>query len=665
MWMFDILLLSLKDKHFDMKIFHSKPWQAMVFLVFASFVFFIILHSSSGIKATNPPVVDFGFGSIFTQTNWDGGVGSSTSTQFVSATNIAVTTTGQIVAIAPTSTDYDPAWYDTEWQYRRQIVINAGQVSSTQTNFPVLITEANLDSAFFNALQDSNGLDIIFTDASGSSTLAREIVSVSTTAQTLEAYVLVPTITATTNTVIYVYYGNATTTQANSSSVWSNYAAVWHFEEDPSISTDGSCGGGSYEICDSSGNGNHANATNANFSNSNLVTGQIGNALRFIENPGMAGQILDVAASSSINNLADITLTFWLQGDAVAQSDPYLARLVTKRVGGSCAGGWEILYDDDANGYITFGNQPAIANPVLTWNRVASTTGAESITDDTDFTPRTDWHHVALTLADNSSDYGQFYIDGAPVSGYLSTRSPVGPLRDDSACDLRFGAPSNDTTRQLDATHDEVRIYPQTVSSSYIATEYNNHTNTTTFTSIGSAEQYIAPTVFTSGTLVSAIFDTGSAASAFGTVRWTTSDASSTQVRIRSSNDSGMSGAAAFSSCTALTQDQDISSNNCVTDGHRYVQYEVTLTATTTVFQDISFQSLGAATTTVLEGSGTTTIYVVLDEVSGVDVTIPYTISGSSTQGVDHNLSNGNIVVSAGQTFATTAIGIIDDALVE
>ena len=53
-----------------------------------------------------------------------------------------------------------------------------------------------------------------------------------------------------------------------------------------------------------------------------------------------------------------------------------------------------------------------------------------------------------------------------------------------------------------------------------------------------------------------------------------------------------MTGATAFSSCDAITSASDISSNSCVTDSHRYIQYQLSLANTdsisTPTFQDVS-----------------------------------------------------------------------------
>ena len=41
-----------------------------------------------------------------------------------------------------------------------------------------------------------------------------------------------------------------------------------------------------------------------------------------------------------------------------------------------------------------------------------------------------------------------------------------------------------------------------------------------------------------------------------------------------------MAGATAWGSCDAITSGNDISSNNCVTDGHRYIQYQLSMSTT-------------------------------------------------------------------------------------
>ncbi|MDP2703649.1 MAG: hypothetical protein Q8P01_00215, partial [bacterium] len=122
-------------------------------------------------------------------------------------------------------------------------------------------------------------------------------------------------------------------------------------------------------------------------------------------------------------------------------------------------------------------------------------------------------------------------------------------------------------------------------SSSWTQTDWTDGTATTSTATGFSASTNITTSsgAFTAtsgdGTLTSNIFNTKFAdgGATWATSSWTTSATPTTTVKIRTSNDSAMSGATAFASCNSLTSGADISSNNCVTDGNQYVQYQVGL----------------------------------------------------------------------------------------
>lgn len=98
-----------------------------------------------------------------------------------------------------------------------------------------------------------------------------------------------------------------------------------------------------------------------------------------------------------------------------------------------------------------------------------------------------------------------------------------------------------------------------------------------------------------SGIFTSTIFDT-STASDWGKLLFgsSTPDNTSVSVKIRTSNSNLMVGASGFDVCTSISSDTDISSNLCVKDTDRYIQYQVTLNSTTNVstpiFYDISIE---------------------------------------------------------------------------
>lgn len=94
------------------------------------------------------------------------------------------------------------------------------------------------------------------------------------------------------------------------------------------------------------------------------------------------------------------------------------------------------------------------------------------------------------------------------------------------------------------------------------------------------------------GTLTSSIFDLG-----FGG-KWNSLTYSATGsgvvVKVRTSNNSDMSGATSFASCPSLSSDNtagSLTGQTCMTDNDRYVQYQITLTVTAgiaPVFDDIT-----------------------------------------------------------------------------
>jgi hypothetical protein len=131
-----------------------------------------------------------------------------------------------------------PPWYNSSWTSRKAITIDHTKVSgsSNLTNFPVLIsvTDANLKTvANGGSVGKADGTDILFTASDGTTKLNHELESYSGTTGKAVAWVGIPTLSPTTDTVIYVYYGNAAAAdQQNKTAVWdSNYHAVIHLAD--------------------------------------------------------------------------------------------------------------------------------------------------------------------------------------------------------------------------------------------------------------------------------------------------------------------------------------------------------------------------------------------------------------------------------------------------
>lgn len=123
----------------------------------------------------------------------------------------------------------EAGWYDTSWLYRKPITISNSMVADTnQTNFPVLIYLAS-DSDIASHAQ-SDGDDIMFTSSDGTTKLSHEIEKYTSATGQLYAWVKIPTLSASSNTTLYMYYGNdSCSSQQNATGVWdSNYKGVWH-----------------------------------------------------------------------------------------------------------------------------------------------------------------------------------------------------------------------------------------------------------------------------------------------------------------------------------------------------------------------------------------------------------------------------------------------------
>ena len=119
----------------------------------------------------------------------------------------------------------------------------------------------------------------------------------------------------------------------------------------------------------------------------------------------------------------------------------------------------------------------------------------------------------------------------------------------------------------------------------------------------------------TSGTLTSAIFDTGFA-SDWGVLSFTSTGSGTVSVKVRSSNSATMEGATDWATCIAKTSGSDLS-GGCVTDTQRYIQCHITLEPSgyaTPIITDISINFTASdqiapavnATNATVVGLGTT-----------------------------------------------------------
>ncbi|NVM54331.1 MAG: DUF2341 domain-containing protein, partial [Candidatus Helarchaeota archaeon] len=128
--------------------------------------------------------------------------------------------------------DYDLS----EQYYRKKITVDHNKAISNQYNFPLAIELTDTDIK--NKAQ-ADGDDIYFTSSDGVTKLAHEIEHYNPSTGKLIAWVKIPTLYSSTDTVIYIYYGNPNSeNQENPQGVWSDYKGVYHLNENTGDATD-------------------------------------------------------------------------------------------------------------------------------------------------------------------------------------------------------------------------------------------------------------------------------------------------------------------------------------------------------------------------------------------------------------------------------------------
>ena len=130
-----------------------------------------------------------------------------------------------------------------EYSYRRTVTIDHSKVPNTdQSNFPLLVSGTYsylATTANGGNVQNSNGYDIIFTSDCGCTTkLDHEVESYNAATGAVNYWVRVPTVSHTSDTIIYMCYGNTaiSTSQANTTGVWdANFKSIYHLKDGTSL----------------------------------------------------------------------------------------------------------------------------------------------------------------------------------------------------------------------------------------------------------------------------------------------------------------------------------------------------------------------------------------------------------------------------------------------
>lgn len=542
-----------------MRITHNYLSKVLYKAVFPVGIFFVLFFIGIGTILA---------ASTWTQTDWSGGSGQtswSDATKFSTSTDIDYSTTGQLTIQAQTN------WYNTDWDYRKNITFDNSAQASNLVNFPVQValTSSNFD---FSKAQ-SNGEDIRFTDSNGTTLLDYEIEKWDQAGETAWVWVNVSQINASSTTdSIYMYYGNAAAADAeNPSGTWnSNYALVQHLEQTADCPV-------TFLDSTTHNNDGFCDGTPPTFTNSGKIDGA-----RQINNFGWI-----YAADSPDFTSNQLTVSLWANQDSLSG-----AKALASKWYYNTQGSWAIQTGNSDNTQLQVFIADSLTDPGD--NHGITDTGTWS----------TGWHNVTFTYdSAGSGNSGKLkvYIDG--IAQNLSFTGTISSSIPDSDTNLRVGDFGN-LFRYWNGVLDEVRISTAVQTPDWIAASYLSGNNT--FNTFGTEEGLYPATA----SLTSSIFDTSSNTS-FDTLTYSATTPSNTAVavKVRTSNSASMTGAPAFGTCTAITSGSDMSGNACITDTDRYIQYLVTLSNTddlsTPTFNSVSLNYTAAdPTPTPASGGG-------------------------------------------------------------
>ena len=324
--------------------------------------------------------------------------------------------------------------------YSKTITFNHTKVSADLLDFPVLIHLQN--DADIGARAMSNGYDLRFTSLDGGVLYAHEIESFIITNGLCNAWIWIkiPTLSSINDTRIRMYYGRADSTNGeNKTAVWdSNFVMVQHMNQT------GTGAVGDYKDSTQYGN-NSVNVTNQ----PTATTGQIDGAESF----NGAGQYVDVGNRSSLNITSAMTLEAWIYPTNINGT---FQGVLVKGDGG--VSGFRISIGANSRPYIEVNNVSLHSIATLTNNN---------------------WYHI-VTKADGSN----FTI----IVNGVSRSAPYTALPNITSKGVTIGSLA---ASFFNGTIDEVRISNTARSASWIATEYNNQSQPTEFSTLGIEEVLI------------------------------------------------------------------------------------------------------------------------------------------------------------------------------
>ncbi len=348
--------------------------------------------------------------------------------------------------------------------YRRSITIDHTLCGSGNTShFPFLFSTT--DATFKTVgnggkVQNASGYDLVFySDITLTTILDFEVEKYVATSGKLIAWIRIPTLSVSSDVVIYLAYGNASisTFQGNVTGTWGDggsgyFKLVQHFPGDEA--------GGTPGLLDSTSNANNGTNSSCTSSEIGLTSAPIDGAIT----PGATGKYT-IADSASLR-IADtdlVTIEFWWNG-----GDNGTVRTVLQKFDGTT--GYQMYFvNSDKLEFPLYGNLGASNYITAQVNTTGPNTGA---------------HHAFVTYDGSGLNTGI----NITYDLTLQTVNRGGTLSSTTSSTTAFtGVAQPGGSLQWNGSIDELRISKGIVrSTSYNTAGYNNQSAPSTFYALGS-----------------------------------------------------------------------------------------------------------------------------------------------------------------------------------
>ncbi len=346
-----------------------------------------------------------------------------------------------------------------DFKYYKVITIDHNKVSGTNNllNFPVLISIFDSD---LRTEVRPDGNDIAFTN--GTTWLDHEIELFNQTYNETHAqfiaWIRVPSLSPSSDTKIWMYYGNDTmSSQESQMGVWdNNYKGVWHLNEEVG------------PIHDSTQNGYDGSVTGASHNSSSIIDG----GYEFIRDET---DYIIIPDTENELKLTDFTAQAWIKTPDLTLEDKDDYYILTQS-----------LYTDTTSWAINIADDVDHLNEARFTTRVSSQQKVYSNINVTD----NKWHHiVGIRCYPNLL----IYVDG--ILANSATDNEAGQTLQ-SPVNISLGSameepPYTPGDNDFNGLIDEVRISDTARSADWIKTEYDNQNDPNTFYSITNATKTI------------------------------------------------------------------------------------------------------------------------------------------------------------------------------